>query len=49
MVTDTNRPGLLACNVFAAPSSFAMAAVFSYSGSSRSKSIALSEYLLMTC
>ncbi|WP_244170507.1 hypothetical protein [Amycolatopsis tolypomycina] len=49
MVTDTNRPGLFACNVFAAPSSLAIAAVFSYSGSSRSKSIALSEYWVMTC
>jgi hypothetical protein len=49
MVTETNRPGLSACSFLAAPSSFAIAAVFSYSGSSRSKSIALSEYLVMTC
>ena len=49
VVIDTYRPGLLRCRICAAPSSLLMAAVFSYSGSSRSKSTALSEYLLMTC
>ena len=49
VVTDTYRPGLFCCRICAAPSSLWTAAAFSYSGSSRSKSIALSAYLVTTC
>lgn len=49
MVTDTNSPELLRCRIWAAPSSLLIAASFSYSGSSRSKSIACRPYLSMTC
>src|SRR5579859_3199066 len=49
VVTDTNSPGLLRCRICAAPTSLAIAVLFSYSGSSRSKSMALSPYLLITC
>ena len=49
VVTETYRPGLFCCRIWAAPISLATAAAFSYSGSSRSKSIALSSYLVTTC
>lgn len=49
VVTDTYSPALFCCRILAAPISFLMAAVFSYSGSSRSKSIACRPYLVMTC
>src|SRR6266540_3323288 len=49
MVTDRYSPGLSRCRICAAPSSFATAVAFSYSGSSRSKSSAFSEYRSTTC
>src|SRR5439155_284301 len=49
VVIDTYRPGLFCWRILAAPISLWIAAVFSYSGSSRSKSIAFSPYLVTTC
>src|SRR5207245_1271353 len=48
VVMDTYRPELFCCRIFAAPISLWIAAEFSYSGSSRSKSTALSPYLVIT-
>src|SRR6266702_396019 len=48
VVMEMYRPALLRCRICAAPISLLMAVVFSYSGSSRSRSMALSEYLLIT-
>src|SRR3569833_4421311 len=48
-MTETYRPGVFCWRILAAPISLWIAAAFSYSGSSRSKSIALSAYLLTTC
>ncbi len=42
VVTETYRPGLSCCRICAAPISLATAVAFSYSGSSRSKSMACS-------
>lgn len=49
VVTETYRPALFCWRILAAPISLWMAAVFSYSGSSRSKSIACRPYLVITC
>ena len=48
VVIDTTSLGLLRCRICAAPSSLCTAVAFSYSGSSRSKSTALSRYLVTT-
>ncbi len=48
VVIEMYSPGLLRCRMRAAPISLWIAAVFSYSGSSRSKSIAFNWYLSTT-